>query len=518
MTYPFGEVSARRRPLGLALRELRTRAGLSGEQLARQVDISQSQVSRIELGQQAAPVALVQQWAEATGAGGEDLAEVLRLAESAATQTTTWRSAMQRGLATLQEDSRELEATAGTILNFSSMRVPGLLQVPEYARRVFAAGNPPGHPDIAAAVAVRVSRQAVLYEVSKRLEFVMAEVALLWPIAPPGVMRAQLDRISVVSGLENVRIGIIPLDAEISVWHDHGFNILDDRGDGPVVHVETLTTGLTIRDPADVSHYREAFDKLLGAAVFGSEADQILQRAASRYQIQDLQGLALPSSARQIWLSFCRLWPVLVAASRCSGAFRRTDQRLAGRCRCGRKRPEAQASGPLGSVRLGAPLNLVCDHETCLPARDRRWPFGRGRVRRDDSGIAGRSTRRGGGTVRLPSGGKAPRPVRRTSGSRRSWLREAVALGCSPCLGVPGPCTECDPCGTRFAEMETGFSQAGQPIASAAKPRAGPRTGPRVRRRAGPRVVVTTACCQRPLVVRPEAALPIMRYAGQRLV
>jgi len=287
LTHPFGEVAARRRQLGLALRELRTRARLSGEQVAGLIEISQSQVSRIELGQQAAPVALVQQWAEAAGAAGDELAGVLQLAESAATQTTAWRTANRRGLATLQEDSRELEATAGTILNYSSMRVAGLLQVPQYAQRVFAAGHPPGHPDIAAAVAARVNRQAVLHEESKHLEFVMAEVALLWPIASPGVMRAQLDRISVISGLDNVRIGIIPLDAEIAVWHDHGFNILDDRGDGPVVHVETLTAGLTIRDPADVGRYREAFDSLRASAVFGPEAGRILERAASRYQRQD---------------------------------------------------------------------------------------------------------------------------------------------------------------------------------------------------------------------------------------
>jgi transcriptional regulator with XRE-family HTH domain len=288
LTHPFGELSVPRRQLGSALRELRTHAGLSGPQIAERIGISQSQASRIELGQQGVPVATVQQWAEAAGATVEDLARVLELAESATTQAITWRRAMQRGLATLQEDSREFESTAGTILNFQSMRVPGLLQVPEYARRIFVAGNPPGHPDIAASVAGRMNRQTILYDEKVHLEFVMAEVALRWPIAPPAVMRAQLDRISVVGSLENVRIGIIPLDVEISAWHDHGFNILDDREDGPVVHVETLTSGLTITDPADVGRYREAFDSLQRSAAFGSEATQILEAAASRYRTASL--------------------------------------------------------------------------------------------------------------------------------------------------------------------------------------------------------------------------------------
>jgi transcriptional regulator with XRE-family HTH domain len=278
--HPFGELSARRQELGAALRRLRKNAGLSGEEMAAAVGISQSRVSRMELGQQIAAPALVDNWARAAGAPGHERERLLGLAEAAAAEMVSWRSAMGRGLVRLQEDSRDLEATAATILNFQIAGVPGLLQLPDYARRVFMAGHPAGVPDIAAVVAARMNRQAILYDDSRHLEFVMTEAAVRWRVGPANLMRAQVEKIIDVSALENVTIGIIPQAAEADAWHDHGFNILDDRGDNgdPVVHVETLTRGLTITDSDDVAVYKDAFAQLREQAVTGTEAQAMLRQ------------------------------------------------------------------------------------------------------------------------------------------------------------------------------------------------------------------------------------------------
>jgi transcriptional regulator with XRE-family HTH domain len=277
--HPFGELSARRQELGAALRRLRKDAGLSGEDMATALGISQSRVSRMELGQQIAAPGIVDSWARAAQAPSADREKLLGIAEAAATETVSWRRAMDRGLVRLQEDSAALEASAATILNFQIAGIPGLLQVPEYARRVFAAGHP-GRPDIAATVAARMNRQAILYDDSKHIEFILAEAAVRWRVGPENLMRAQVDKIITVSSLENVTIGIIPQAAEADVWHDHGFNILEDRADDgdPVVHVETLADGLTLTDPADVSAYRDAFADLRRIAVTGTDAQALLRQ------------------------------------------------------------------------------------------------------------------------------------------------------------------------------------------------------------------------------------------------
>src|SRR5215472_13198937 len=86
------------RRLGLALRGLRLDAGLTGQQLAGRAGLSQSTVSRIELGQSMPSMADIEAWAGAAGASAGQLAEVRGLAEAAAIETISWRRAERRGL------------------------------------------------------------------------------------------------------------------------------------------------------------------------------------------------------------------------------------------------------------------------------------------------------------------------------------------------------------------------------------------------------------------------------------
>jgi transcriptional regulator with XRE-family HTH domain len=249
-------------------------------QLAERLSVSQSQISRIELGQQAASTDLVRRWAEVAGVPEDRSAELVEWAEVAGVETVPFRNVMARGLAHLQRDSHELEASAATIRTFQPLIVPGLLQVPEYARRIFAAGNPAHNPaEIAAAVAARMDRQLLLYEGTTRFEFVIAEAALRWRIGSPYLMLAQLDRITALASLDSVDVRAIPLDIEIDIWHEHGFNLKDDRAeDDPVVTVETQTSQVTITDPVEVAFYRDAFVRLQEAALYGSEADGLMRR------------------------------------------------------------------------------------------------------------------------------------------------------------------------------------------------------------------------------------------------
>jgi transcriptional regulator with XRE-family HTH domain len=248
--------------------------------MAEALGISQSQVSRMELGQQVATVAVVEHWGRVTGA--PDIQWLVGAAEGAAAELVSWRKAMARGLAKLQEDSRELEARATGILNFQTAYVPGLLQVPEYARRTFATERQASEAEIADAVAVRMNRQAIVYSGAKDLVFVMTEAAVRWRLGPESLLRAQVQKIIDACGLDRVTIGIIPQAAEADVWHDHGFNVLEDA-EGPgasVVHVETLTRGLTITDPADVATYQDAFARLRKLAVTGDDVRTLLRQIA----------------------------------------------------------------------------------------------------------------------------------------------------------------------------------------------------------------------------------------------
>jgi len=271
------EIPEEMRQLGWSLRRLRTDAGLTGQQLADQTGLSQSTVSRMELGQAMPAITDINRWADATGATTEMRAQIIKQAENAAVRVISWKKSVDRGMPALQRDVQSLEAVAATLLNFQPVIIPGLLQVADYTRRLILSGYPGGRDDLAETVTARMDRQAILADDTKRLEFIIAETALRWRIGPPATMRAQIDRIMNAATLPSVTVGIIPMSAEVSAWHIHGFQILDDLSEGDAtVRTETLTRGLSITDPADVERYREAYRALRDTAVFGQEANEIL--------------------------------------------------------------------------------------------------------------------------------------------------------------------------------------------------------------------------------------------------
>ena len=75
-----------------------------------------------------------------------------------------------------------------------------------------------GDPEsqVEAAVAARMRRQEVLYEAGREFEFILMEVALLVRNCPAEVMLGQLDRLMGITGLRNVTLAIVPLDAMLT--------------------------------------------------------------------------------------------------------------------------------------------------------------------------------------------------------------------------------------------------------------------------------------------------------------
>ena len=79
---------------------------------------------------------------------------------------------------------------------YQSEVVPGLLQTPDYARRLREIHSLLPAAEIPASVLSLMNRQTVLFDESKQFDLVMTETALRWRPGPASVMLAQLDRIA----------------------------------------------------------------------------------------------------------------------------------------------------------------------------------------------------------------------------------------------------------------------------------------------------------------------------------
>ncbi|PRX48694.1 helix-turn-helix protein [Prauserella shujinwangii] len=274
------DIDRRRAAFGDRLRKLRARAGyLTGKEFAAQLGWPQSRVSRIETGTQTATEADVTAWCEASGASDSVAAELLDELREIRIEAASWRRQLRTGHAARQETVRDTELAARKIRAFEFALLPGLVQTPEYARRVLAihARLHGSSPDVDQAVRVRMQRQQVLYDPDRSIELLVAESALRYPVGGPEVMTAQFDRLLTVCGLSTVRFGIVPQGIPTPVIPMHGFWILDDRA----VVIETIDSEITAEDPADIALYHRVIDELWTVAAEADKARAMLARLAS---------------------------------------------------------------------------------------------------------------------------------------------------------------------------------------------------------------------------------------------
>ena len=280
----------KRRRLARELRVLRDMSGVSGRDLAKRIGISQSKVSRIEAGTALPSVAEITAWARAVGASEETERLLATLADVARSEVDTWQAALE-GRHQIQDEIREREVAARRVRAFQPALVPGLLQTPAYAQRVFTMfkSNVP-RTSVAAAVAARLDRQLALYEDDRQFEFLLTEGALRWRPGPSRLAIAQLDRIATVSTLDNVSVGLIPLSAEAEAPYLQGFSVFDDgdAGDDAFVMIELDHAWLTITADADVAIYQNRWSTLRKAAVFGDEAQALLRALTA--EIRTIEG------------------------------------------------------------------------------------------------------------------------------------------------------------------------------------------------------------------------------------
>ncbi|MFD8323327.1 helix-turn-helix domain-containing protein [Kitasatospora purpeofusca] len=281
MTLSPEQLGQSKQELAAALKELRKRAGLSGARLAARCNMSQSKISRTENGKSPASLVDVEQILRTLEAPPDVLARVKKLARLANTDWQSIRSLRRKGLHHKQQELAGLESTSTEFRFFLLSMITGLLSTPEYIRASLAHLD----GDQSKLIALKLSRQEVLYDTGKTFTFLLSEMAARWPLIPAPAMAMQLDRLVSVSRLPNVRLGVIPLRGVMPVAPMDTFTVYD----ASLVTVETTSGILALRDQKDVAMHLDAFAAMEGFALFGEEMRNLLARWSDDFRSSDQQ-------------------------------------------------------------------------------------------------------------------------------------------------------------------------------------------------------------------------------------
>jgi hypothetical protein len=231
------------------------------EQAASQLDMSKSNLSRIENGQIGIKPRDVRAALALYGLTGDAADPLIEIARGA--QLRGWWHGYSDVLPDWFEFYVGLEAEAAMVRTYEPETVPGLLQHEDYARAMYRITAPEG--EIERKVSARLQRQELLYrQPAVELSAVLNEAVLLRPVGGPAVMGHQLDHLTRLTELPSVTVQVLPFAIGGHPAMTTPYVIVDfaDAADESVVYLDNLTLGQAYGDADNVGTYTMVHEKL----------------------------------------------------------------------------------------------------------------------------------------------------------------------------------------------------------------------------------------------------------------
>jgi transcriptional regulator with XRE-family HTH domain len=269
----------RQRELGLRLRELRLARNLTIEEVAEQLECSATKISRLETaGRRAIPRDVRDLCGIYSVTDQAEVEELMDLARQGR-QPGWWAPYPDLGFGQFIG----LEQEAVSITAFSMYYVPGLLQTEAYARALIKAiENKIDAKILDELVEVRMRRQQLLEKEAKpRYRALLDEAVLHRLVGGVAVMTAQLEKIMVNQTDGKAVVQVIPFSVGAHAASDSNFDFLEFEESslqGPIIHVEGLTSNSYQERPSEVERYRDAIDHLRDSALSVRDSTALIAR------------------------------------------------------------------------------------------------------------------------------------------------------------------------------------------------------------------------------------------------
>lgn len=284
-----------RRRVRMVLREAREGAGLTQLEVAEEMEWSLSKVIRIENGD--VSIAPNDLRPLLSFLGIKDRAQVADLLATAKIARTRQRQAWHQAAdvrSQLTDGLRRLieyEAEAVSIHSYSVFHIPGVLQIPTYAKALIDMWREemPDELRESRLEVRRLRRETVLGRIgSLRMTALLDESVFMRAVGGGQVFAAQLKEILRLEEQQLVTIRMFPFAADAALSYNAGFDILflgdeqevDDEGNkaNAVMYRETGMGDEIVEDKAATTRHYRRYQKLWDAATNETETISFIKR------------------------------------------------------------------------------------------------------------------------------------------------------------------------------------------------------------------------------------------------
>jgi transcriptional regulator with XRE-family HTH domain len=278
VTGPLGP----RRALASALRELREGRGQTLNDVAHDLRMSTSKLSRLENAQGKPNARDIQDLIQYYEIAGTRQAERLQEWVEAADRRGWWTDYDDEVIGPLGPHlAYEVDAAVERV--YTIPFVPVLLQTLDYAQAVFRDMERRPSKEITQLLEMRLRRQGALRSRDGlkplRLIAVTHETALRQVVGSPQIMREQLDVLVERSAAPNVDLRILPFSAKpvFSMTCMYAYFEYDDAGESDIVNIETPAGFFSVSDADHVKRYRAAHNTLMRTSLSASDSVEFIR-------------------------------------------------------------------------------------------------------------------------------------------------------------------------------------------------------------------------------------------------
>ncbi|MGW7304041.1 helix-turn-helix domain-containing protein [Streptomyces sp. NPDC054835] len=276
MSSPSSSVVEAHKALARRLKDIRSDAGLTGDELSARCGWGPSKTSRIQSAARAPSESDIRIWCTACGAE-DQIPDLIAAARAVDSMYTEWRQMERNGLRAAQDSVATLYERTRLFRVYASRVLPGMVQTREYTAAVLRSiqRDRVDVDDVDEAVQARMERQKALLSGRHRFGLLIEECVLRAAVCDAEAMAAQLDRLMSVSARSFVSLGIIPLGAGRRHLPAEDFYMFDESE----VAVELTSGYLRITQPSEIADYTRTFGNLASMAVHGARARALVLSA-----------------------------------------------------------------------------------------------------------------------------------------------------------------------------------------------------------------------------------------------